>query len=324
MATSTKTQPETLEAFFQGVSTWLSKPLFSASGQAVTLGQLLLAPLVVLLGLLLLRWLGRVIRKRLAARQMSPDAIQLISRAFYIAGVAVLAVTALELLNVPLTAFAFVSGAIAIGVGFGAQNIINNFISGWILMWERPIRIGDFLEIGETKGTVETINTRSTRIRRVDGVHLLIPNSYLLENIVVNWTLIDRLARSVIRVGVAYGSPVERVRDLIEEATKAEEAVLTQPMPAVIFEDFGDSALIFDVYYWCEAGADRDLRKIRSNIRFRISALFQDNGIVIAFPQRDIYVDGKLQVVRLDPAAQAKDHQDRDADHQHDGAHHPE
>lgn len=327
MAAPSIFQPETMGAFFEGVFTWLSKPLFSVSGQAVTLGQFLLVPLVVLLGLLLLRWLGRVIRKRLSARQMSPDAIQLISRAFYITGVAVLAVTALDLLNVPLTAFAFVSGAIAIGVGFGAQNIINNFISGWILMWERPIRIGDFLEIGQTgdtKGTVETINTRSTRIRRVDGVHLLIPNSYLLENIVVNWTLIDRLARSVIRVGVAYGSPIERVRDLIEAATRAEEAVLAQPAPMVIFEDFGDSALIFDVYYWIEANADRDLRKIRSNIRFRICALFQENGIVIAFPQRDIHVDGTLRFQQLDPAAQAKDHQDPDANRQHDAAHHPE
>ena len=136
----------------------------------------------------------------------------------------------------------------------------------------------------------------------------MIPNSYLLENIVVNWTLIDRLARSVIRVGVAYGSPIERVRDLIEAATRAEEAVLAQPAPMVIFEDFGDSALIFDVYYWIEANADRDLRKIRSNIRFRICALFQENGIVIAFPQRDIHVDGTLRFQQLDPAAQAKDH----------------
>lgn len=310
--------------FVQNVSASLSRPLFSVSGQEVTVGQLLVVPVVIIVGLILLRWLGRVIATRLAARHMSADAIQLISRAVYIVGVAVLIITALELLNVPLTAFAFISGAIAIGVGFGAQNIINNFISGWILMWERPIRIGDFLEVGDAKGTVERINTRSTRIRRVDGVHLLIPNSYLLENTVVNWTLVDRLARSVIRVGVAYGSPVEQVRDLIEAATKAEESVLAEPAPSVIFEDFGDNALIFDVYYWIEANADRDLRKIRSSIRFRINALFRDNGIVIAFPQRDIHVDGMLRFESLNPAPHAEDCQNPDANRQHDSAHQPE
>ena len=128
-------------------------------------------------------------------------------RLYFIVGLLLLGFTTLALLNVPLGAFAFVSGAVAIGVGFGAQNIINNFISGWILMWEKPIRIGDFLELGDVMGNVETINTRSTLIRRTDGVHMLIPNSHLLENTVVNWTLIDKQARGMVRVGVAYGSP---------------------------------------------------------------------------------------------------------------------
>jgi len=286
---------------------FLSTPLITFSEQSVTSGQILLVPAVILFGLLLVRWCGRLISSRMTANDVNADVVQLVSRAFYIVGIGVLAITTLDLLNVPLTAFAFVSGAIAIGVGFGAQNIINNFISGWILMWERPIRIGDFLEIGETRGTVERINTRSTRIRRVDGVHLLIPNSYLLENIVVNWTLVDRLARSVVRVGVAYGAPVERVAELIVQAAKAEEAILGEPEPAVFFEDFGDNALIFDLYYWINATADRDARAIRSNVRFRINALFRENGIVIAFPQRDIHVDGKLLIERgLEPSLQSE------------------
>ncbi len=288
-----------MEAFFA----YINQPLITIADQSITVGQLLLVPTVVLLGWAAIKWGGRILHTRLTAREVSPDAIQLISRAFHIAAILVLGITTLDLLNVPLTAFAFVTGAIAIGVGFGAQNIINNFISGWILMWERPIRIGDFLEIGETKGTVERINTRSTRIRRVDGVHLLVPNSYLLENIVVNWTLVDRLARSVVRVGVAYGSPVEKVAELIEQAVRAEAAVLEEPKPVVIFEDFGDSALIFDAYYWIEANQDRDLRVMRSNLRFRIDALFREHGIVIAFPQRDVHMDGTLRLEQ--PLAQA-------------------
>ena len=250
-----------------------------------------------MLGYLVIRWLANVVTKRLSARKLQPDIVHLIRRIFYILAFIVLAITTLDLLNVPLTAFAFVSGAVAIGVGFGAQNIINNFISGWILMWERPIRIGDFLEIGGNTGTVESIDTRSTRIRRVDGVHMLVPNSALLENTVVNWTLIDNLIRNKIRVGVAYGSPAKRVAELILQATTEHEATLADPAPRVIFEDFGDSALIFDTFFWINAEGERDLRVVRSDIRFRIVELFEANDIVIAFPQQDVHIDGAVTLL---------------------------
>ena len=275
--------------------------IFSVSGQDFTLGQLLIIPVVLIIGYLVIRWLARIITKRLVARNMQADVVHLVRRIFYIVALAVLFITTLELLNVPLTALAFVSGAVAIGVGFGAQNIINNFISGWILMWERPIRIGDFLEIGEAYGTVESINTRSTLIRRTDGVHLLIPNSALLENTVVNWTLVDQLARTRIRVGVAYGSPVKRVRELIEQAGDEHEATLEDPAPLVIFDDFGDSALIFDLYIWVNAVGERDLRAVRSDIRFRITELFEADNIVIAFPQQDVHLDGAISLLSQEP-----------------------
>ncbi len=294
-----------MEDFFQ----LLNAPLLSFTEPPITVGQVLMVPTIIIVGFVLVRWFGRIITSRLTAKNVNPDVIQLVSRAFYIVGIAVLAITTLDLLNVPLTAFAFVSGAVAIGIGFGAQNIINNFISGWILMWERPIRINDFVEIGGTTGTVERINTRSTRIRRVDGVHLLIPNSYLLENIVVNWTLVDSLARSIVRVGVAYGSPVEKVAALIEQAVREQEEVLEDPEPAVMFEDFGDSSLVFDAYYWIHATADRNLRVIRSRVRFRIDQLFRENDIVIAFPQRDVHIDGSIRLENsksLEPTLDAK------------------
>ena len=275
----------------------LDEVIFTISGQAFTLGQLVLIPTVLVLGYLVIRWLANVIASRLSARKLQPDIVHLIRRIFYILAFIILAITTLDLLNVPLTAFAFVSGAVAIGVGFGAQNIINNFISGWILMWERPIRIGDFLEIGENTGTVESIDTRSTRIRRVDGVHMLVPNSALLENTVVNWTLIDNLIRNKIRVGVAYGSPVKRVAELILQATTEHEVTLANPAPRVIFEDFGDSALIFDTFFWINAESERDLRVVRSDIRFRIVELFESNDIVIAFPQHDVHIDGAVTLL---------------------------
>ncbi|MDH3761062.1 MAG: mechanosensitive ion channel [Gammaproteobacteria bacterium] len=271
--------------------------IFTLSGQEFTLGQLLIIPTTLIVGYLLIRWLARLITNRMVARKVQPDVVHLIRRIFYIVALAVLVITLLDLINVPLTAFAFVSGAVAIGVGFGAQNIINNFISGWILMWERPIRIGDFLEVGDDSGTVEAINTRSTRIRRTDGVHMLIPNSALLENTVVNWTLIDKQTRTIVRVGVAYGSPVKRVAELILQAAKEQEPILKEPAPQVIFDDFGDNSLVFDVYFWVHAEAERNLREIRSDIRFRIVELFDEDDIVIAFPQRDVHLDGSLTLL---------------------------
>ncbi|MFT5218400.1 MAG: small-conductance mechanosensitive channel [Planctomycetota bacterium] len=276
----------------------LNTVLFTLSEQEFTLGQLLIIPATAIVGIIIIRWLAQVITNRMLARHIQPDLVHLMRRIYYIIAIAVLTITTLDMLNVPLTAFAFVSGAVAIGVGFGAQNIINNFISGWILMWERPIRIGDFLEIGEKAGTVEAINTRSTRIRRTDGVHMLLPNSFLLENTVVNWTLIDKKTRTSVRVGVAYGSPVLRVRELMLQAANEQQGMFTDPAPSVIFEDFGDNSLVFDVYFWINAAAESDLRTIRSDIRFRIAELFELNDIVVAFPQRDIHVDGNITVVK--------------------------
>ncbi|HEY5623196.1 MAG TPA: mechanosensitive ion channel domain-containing protein, partial [Gammaproteobacteria bacterium] len=140
-------------------------------------------------------------------------------------------------------------------------------------------------------GIVERIGNRSTRIRRTDGVHMLVPNSQLLERTVINWTLVDKQIRSIVRVGVAYGSPVHRVAELILEAVLEQPEVKRDPEPRVIFDDFGDNALIFDVYFWCDVSTEREMRQIRSDLRFRITDLFNENGIVIAFPQRDVHFD---------------------------------
>ncbi len=268
--------------------------------QAITIGKVVSVAMLLAGGYLLSRFVGYLLGVRLAATRLSVDVAHTIKRITFFTLLVGVILTALSLLGVPLTAFAFATGAIAIGVGFGAQNIINNFISGWILMAERPIRIGDFVEIDSAMGTVELIGTRSTRIRRTDGVHLLVPNSRLLEQTVVNWTLVDEQIRSVVRVGVAYGSPVERVRSLIEEAVLAQVEVKHEPVPVVVFDDFGDNALIFDAYFWCDVGGERQLREIRSDIRFRIDKLFADADITIAFPQRDVHIDSLSPIdVRL-------------------------
>ena len=285
---------------FEQVVAFLNISVASIQEQPITVGDILLIPILLLLGVYLTKWFVRRVTNRLTTNKTDPNIIHLLQRIFYIIAIAILIITTLDLINVPITAFAFLSGAIAIGFGFGAQNIINNFISGWILMWERPIKIGDFLEVENAKGVVEEINTRSTRIRRVDGVHLLIPNSKLLENTVVNWTLRDNLVRTSVSVGVAYGTRARIVADLILEATLAQKEVLTDPMPVVVFEDFGDNALIFYVNFWINSTGETSLRVTRSNIRFALDELFEKNQIVVAFPQRDVHLDGSITLVNAE------------------------
>ncbi|MEP0201303.1 MAG: mechanosensitive ion channel domain-containing protein [Halioglobus sp.] len=279
------------------LNTFFGITLLEFADTSITVGQVVGVVLLVLGGSLFVVWSARFLGNSLRKKIVNQDLIQMLSRAWLIVGFIVLTFITLDMLSVPLTAFAFVSGAVAIGVGFGAQNIINNFISGWILMWERPIKLGDFLEMGDVRGTVEAINTRSARIRRMDGVHMLVPNSYLLENTVTNWTLTDPTVRTSVIVGVAYGSDVQLVSALLEQAADENPYVLTTSPKAVVFEDFGDSALIFELLVWVNFQADRPLRMVRSDLRFAIDKLFSENGIVISFPQRDIHVDGSIAIV---------------------------
>jgi small-conductance mechanosensitive channel len=282
-----------------------SYPLFSfGDGSAILVSQLILVSFVLLAGYVASKFVERIIRRRLAQTEMRADAAFVLQRIIFYGLLIAVVMTALSLLRVPLGAFAFISGAVAIGVGFGAQNIINNFISGWILLVERPVRVDDFIEVDSHQGVVERIGNRSTRIRRTDGVHLLIPNSQMLERVVINWTLIDALIRSSVRVGVAYGSPLRKVAELIDQAVNEQVKVQLEPTPRIILDDFGDSAVMFDAYFWCEVGGERELRQVRSEIRFRIDELFREHGIVIAFPQSDVHMRSAAPIeVRLLDAA---------------------
>lgn len=270
----------------------MSKPLISLKeGTSINLWQLLLALLFVILAWLVSRFVAKFIgRKILKLMNISDDNVIIIQRLVFFVMLGIIVITVLSFLNVPLTAFAFISGAIAIGVGFGAKNVMDNFISGWILMSERPVRINDVVEMDSQLGRVIQVGNRSTMIRRIDGAHMVIPNSTLLQSNLINWTLVDPNIRNSIKVGVAYGSDVEKVRDILFDILSNNENVLKDPEPSVIFEDFGDSALLFEIWYWAQINTIRELRGIRSDLRFEIDKRFRENDIVIAFPQRDVHL----------------------------------
>jgi len=279
------------------IARYWNHPLVTlSSGAQITVSQVMLTILLIIFGLVFIWYLQRLVGRQLIKAKVEPNVAQTVQRIVFYGLLIALFITTLGMLRIPVTALAFISGGVAIGIGFGAQAIINNLISGWILMSERPVRIGDFVEIDAHRGVVEEIGNRSTRIKRVDGVHLLVPNSQMLERVVVNWTLVDRNFRTTIRVGVAYGSPVRRVSEILMQATVEQPDSLDEPQPIVVFDDFGDNALIFEVFFWCRGGGERELRVIRSDIRYRIEQYLNEEGIVIAFPQRDVHLYAKTPI----------------------------
>jgi potassium-dependent mechanosensitive channel len=269
----------------------------------VHVSQCAVAIVIIVVGLWLARRVSRLLVGHLSRLPgVKPAAVAAIEKlVFYVLVLAVVAV-ALQTVNIPISAFAVLGGAFAIGLGFGAQNLFNNFISGLILIIEQPIRVGDLIEIEGERGRVEDVGARCTRIRRGDGVDLMVPNSKLLETTVVNWTLADRRVRTSVSVGVAYGSPAREVAALLDRAVRGLEGVLATGPVEVVFADFGTDALVFEIHFWTEIESGIELRETASRVRFAIDEAFRAAGVTIAFPQRDVHLDTSKPVdVRVVP-----------------------
>lgn len=199
-----------------------------------------------------------------------------------------LIVTALNLVDIPLSAFAFLGGALAIGVGFGTQNILKNLISGVMLLVEKPIRIGDLVEIDNTVGTVTSIGMRFSTVHGPQGNDILIPNSVLVEQKLINWTYSTPSARKDVRVTVGYRSNVDTVRDILFSASKDNPNVLSTPAPLITLEDFGDNGLVFNLRFWVSLQSDIPANEIQSDLRIRILQAFEQAKIELPFPQRTL------------------------------------
>lgn len=187
-----------------------------------------------------------------------------------------------------LSRFTLLAGAFGVGIGFGLQNIVNNFISGLILITERPIMPGDTIEFGTMVGDVKRIGLRSSTIRTWEGAEVIVPNGNLISNEVTNWTLSDRQRRIEIPVGVAYGSNTAKVTEILKSVASQQEDVLENPAPYVLFTGFGDSSLDFVLRFW--TGRFEGHFRVRSATTYAIEAAFKEAGITIPFPQRDLHV----------------------------------
>ena len=263
----------------------------------ITVGKLLSALILLILGTWASRRLSRLFSKRILDRFQLDEGVvaALQTVTFYLLFLAFF-LWALRLVGIPLTVFTFLGGAVAIGVGFGSQNIVNNFMSGLILMAERPVKVGDLVEVDGTPGRVDYIGARSTRIRAGDNTHLIVPNSILLESKVQNWTLADNMVRTSMDVGVAYGSDLAEVRRQIEAALGECDRILESPASEILFVDFAADALLFRTLFWVRLRQPMDRDRAQSQLRFQIDQRFREAGISIAFPQRDLHLEKPIEV----------------------------
>jgi small-conductance mechanosensitive channel len=199
----------------------------------------------------------------------------------------------LQTAGINLSAITVLAGAVGIGVGFGLQTIASNFISGLIIMFERPIKVGDRIEVGGVHGKVTEIRARATTVLTNDNIAVIVPNSKFIAEDVVNWTHADDEVRFRIPVSVAYGSDARRVEQLLIEAAQRCPDVLADPPPGVRLTAFGDDGIEFELRVWSRSLVDRP-GKLRSDVSFLIYEIFSEHGIEIPFPQRDLHIRSGL------------------------------
>ncbi len=210
-------------------------------------------------------------------------------------GVAVAFLIGLSIAGFELANIALIAGALSLGIGFGLQNIVNNFISGVILLFERPIKTGDWIEVGGTEGYVKKISIRSTQIQTFDRADIMVPNSELISSQVTNWMFRDSIGRIIVPIGVAYGTNPERVKEILLDIAYQHDSIITKSpilaKPWVFFKEFGDSSLNFELRCFIKIADDRKV--VTSDINFELEKAFRKAGIEIPFPQRDVHLISK-------------------------------
>lgn len=283
---------ERSKVVFDKFKGWWGVELFVVGDQALTVRKIIIALAILTFGILLSGFFSSQLQKRLLAHLwISTSAAAITSKLLHYTVVLVVIIVAMRLVNIPLTAFTFMGGAIALGVGFGAQKLINNFISGFILMAEQPVKVGDLIMLGDDPGWIEEIGARSTRVRTFANTTILVPNSYFLENNIVNWTHNDNVVRGKITIGVAYGSQTRLVKEALLRTAAEHGEVLKDPQPDVWFADFSDNALVLELYFWVTVTEHIGVQTVASDLRFMIDQQFREDNISIAFPQRDVHFD---------------------------------
>ena len=285
----------------------LTYPLIKMGAGSITLQSLLI--LCVLFVLVLL--LEKIVRERVIMRIFEktdlPESLEYgLARIMGYVFIVIGWYMSLQFVGVDLSSLALIAGGISVGVGFGLQNIINNFVSGIIIFAERPIAIGDRVEVSGVAGRVVKISLRSTTVITNDNITMIVPNADFISQTVTNWSHGDPKVRIRVPVGVAYGSDIELLEKLLLEIADENPKSLKDPEPSVLFDSFGDNSLNFELALWTASMTTRPRRFI-STINFAIEKKLRENNIEIPFPQRDLHIrSGAVEIknpVKAEPPA---------------------
>ena len=270
---------------------------FQLGGLTVSVSAILMALALFVIGILFTRtvqsWVGN---QFLPTTRMDKGLQNSLTTVFGYVGLVVAFLVAISAAGLDLSNLAIVAGALSVGIGFGLQSIVGNFVSGLILLAERPIKAGDWVVTGGGEGTVRRISVRSTEIETFDNATIILPNQTLITDPVINWTHRNKLGRIIISIGVGYSSDPHRVREILLECAKAHLGILAKPAPMVVFTDFGADALMFELRGWLSDIADGLM--VKSDLRFAILAALREEGIEIPFAQRDIHIRSGLEALQ--------------------------
>lgn len=273
--------------------------------RSVTLGKTVGAVLIVVLGYLLCSFVARRIERVAVSRgRIAAQSAALLRNWILFVLTAILVIFALFSASIPLTAFAFLGGALAIAAGFGLQTLLKNFVAGLMILLERPMRLGDLVDVDGIRGRVTAIGIRASTITSADGIESMIPNSAFVENKLTNWTYSSPQSRQTIRVGVAYATTLRKAGDALLDVATRHGLVLKDPAPQVYLDEYADSAVYFALTYWVDMTPENDTRRVRSDLLHMIDRAFAEAGIRMPYPQRDIHVDAAIPIkVEIVPTA---------------------
>lgn len=276
--------------FLEFFNELMSIKLFSIGESSLTIGLLLTLIFSVVALFVLSEWarrllVNRVLKRYKIERGTRQSVGTIVKYVIVIAGL----FSILQTNGIDLSAFGILAGALGVGIGFGLQNITNNFISGLIILFEQPIKIGDRIEVGEINGDVIKISARSTTVVTNDNISVIIPNSQFIDSQVINWSHNDRKVRFNFIVGVSYKEDPAQVKEILMAVADANENVLKTPAPDVLFDDFDDSSLNFILRVWTSEYVNKP-RVLKSQLYFEIFKRFSEENIEIPFPQRDIHI----------------------------------
>jgi small-conductance mechanosensitive channel len=263
--------------------------LFTVKGAAVTPSTMVVAVIAVILAFVLSSILQRVLKTRFLSRfKLDPGLEFALLRILHYCIILLGLYIALVSMNIPLGALVGFFTLLGVGIGFGLQNVANNFLSGLILLFERPIKIGDRIIVDDILGDVKQINLRTTAITTLDNISIIVPNAKLLENNLINCSYGDKRIRIHLPVGVAYGSNIDLVTRVLIEAADEEKDVLGQPKPDVWFTEFGDSSLNFELICWLPNSQVKP--DVINRLNRAIDRVFREHDVEIPFPQRDLHI----------------------------------